>query len=146
MPAEHSFGADPEKVREAAPHQSWKTISTKREEIEAMTVRGARRGIEDPAPSGLRSLAGTDFDDPVPCSCDDGCADQCDPDTTGPPSPTGVFLASGHTFAQCDVGTWAGFRSDDADADGLLDSCETELATVFRPRMAFASNDLLIGA
>lgn len=49
----------------------------------------------------------------------------------------GLVIPSGNTY-QCMVAAYAG---GDNDGDGVLDSCETEIAHAFRPYLALAAND-----
>lgn len=134
LPAEFSFGQNPEATRRAATTRSQRTISTFDEEITAMTVRHAQAGGSEPQLPALRGSV-----TPQICTCDD-CPemDYCDPP---PPAVVGITLPSGRTFAQCQTIAFASFNNLNADNDGLLDSCEEELAVQFQPRVAFSSTD-----
>ena len=122
-PIESRFATDPEAERAGASKQQRTVVSTRKEELELLTYGLKGIGISGP----LRSY------DPCPGGdCGDGGG------SSTVPVSGGVQLNSLYTWGYCIVNVPA---SDDADTDGLRDSCEQALATAFAPRLVMANED-----
>jgi len=113
-PVKRDFGIDPEGARTNAPRQARRTVSTRAEEIAAMSItsQGAQMSITPP---------------------DDSTGDIVLPPPTG-----GHVLPSGFTWTTCNTVTGA---TDDADADGLKQQCEYEVAATFRPTLLLSHSE-----
>jgi hypothetical protein len=115
VPVEKPFEADPEAVRQRAPRQDRRTVSTADLEFSVQTSE----------PIG---------------SCDSPAAlQECGDAEDGGGHSGGYFgggatIPSGHTF-ECftEVGSWG-----DNDRDGLYDYCEAEIAYALRPFLQFS--------
>jgi hypothetical protein len=138
LPASQEFGSAPEAARSAAPNRPGSTISTREEEIEAMTVVGFR------SPTGNTRL-GPGTVKPLICTCEDTSCTPRPPGCDTPPQPTGAVVPDFANFNACWIGLPNGTfppNAADKDNDGLKDQCEYELAYAFRPFMAFSSTDI----
>jgi len=115
-PVNVRFGADPERVRRAAPHGRGRTISTSLQELS--------ESYRSSAPNYTI----------VPCE------DCTDPGGGG--TPDGVLLNSLYTRDYCVTVAGEFTAAEDADADGVRDNCEAALAQAFRPMLAMSSADV----
>jgi hypothetical protein len=116
--AETTFGPDPEAVRQAGRHRSRNTISARAEEGFASTMGDETDPCNDPIKADMPC------DEPVPGEL-----------------AGGLTLPSGHTHA-CMNNVPA---DSDYDQDGVLDTCEYEIAHAFRPFMAYSTSDSGLG-
>lgn len=122
-PKAKSFGPDPEGRRQNAPARGRSTISTKEEEWVASYAGPTATTTGGPC-------------DPLTMVIECGAED---PHGTGP--FPGTTLPSSYTFSTCYPSSGVGDPALDADTDGVVDQCEYELATAFRPQMQFDSRD-----
>jgi hypothetical protein len=109
------YGRDPEARRRSAPRRSYRTIGTA--ETELWTTSGDDYGCVE----GENPLK--------PCG------------TTSVPMQRGLRLPSNMTTACFQMGA----GQADQDNDGLLDSCEAEIAYAFRPHLQFHTSDIYTG-
>ena len=130
-PAEESFGSDPEAARAAALPQSRGTVSAPDGEWREMRTRAST------VASGVR-LSSEPGD-----QCNEELAiEPCDGGGFVPGS-WGTSVGGGQTEASCyQPGIGA---SADADGDGVVDSCEYDLADAFRPFLAQSTADCNLG-
>jgi hypothetical protein len=114
LPVREAFGTNPEEVRQRAPTRNRRTIEPPEGEVSPMII--------DPIPTC----------DPTLTTCDDGTGGGGGGGTTpliGPAAGV-IHLPSGFGYADCAIPYHS---TGDADADGVRDQCEYELASAFRP-------------
>ena len=121
-PTVAEFGADPEAARQAAPQRSGRTVSTRGDELLALSQVSCDESV-----------------DPYCCPPN---VDECEGEPGSGTPPGGVTLPSPYTLYYC-IGVESGplNSTNDADNDGLRDDCERELAHAFRPVLAMSSAD-----
>ncbi|HEX2093409.1 MAG TPA: hypothetical protein VHG28_13470 [Longimicrobiaceae bacterium] len=117
FPTQATFGPDPEATRLAAPRHPRQTVSTREQEFTPNYV--------DPCQTD-------------PYLCNPNCRPEYGP-ACNYSGTSGLLLPSGFTYNTClsTVG--------DADADGIRDQCEYELAYAFRPYLAINRADDNLG-
>jgi len=146
-PSEFGFGVNPEARRATARRANRRNVSSVDEEINLVRGRGESSLRAHPDSGDSRSSPAPSFlivcppDDPTnPCNGGGGGP----PPPPPPPRPMGVKLPSGRTFYDCYHPQWwtpPGTPPADGDGDGVLDSCEAELAIAFSPQIVLDTYD-----
>jgi hypothetical protein len=125
-PMEWKLGVGPGARGRAETARAERAISSREEEL-ARLMAGVERGPDV-------SLLEED--------CDPRTAKTPCDDDSGAGGPYGLTLPSGHTYEYC-VSPTSG--APDTDYDGVVNTCEYELAYAFRPRLATSSGDCDLG-
>lgn len=147
-PARQDFGDDPEVRRAAAPKAARGTISTK-----IIESQRRLRGSAGASTSGGGSTASLphlgDGDQRIMTEgCEEGGSENCCEEGGesgmcdgsgghGPVSYPGTVL--NFSFNDCVPASTT--ATEDADRDGIVDTCESTLATTFEPRLQFHSGE-----
>lgn len=137
-PARQSFGKDPEVARAAAPKQPRRTISTRETEFTA----SIQSGSDTQSSTTLSSAAPQQSSMSSSCNPEVDGPDCCDETTIycpNPPEGNGTAgVGMGFTFEDCVKPFNEPIaESLDRDYDHILDSCESQLAKAFEPRLVF---------
>jgi hypothetical protein len=127
-PRLYPFGEDPEGTRLKAPQHNRATLSTFADELHEnfdLSRKSLARFEVVPCNNA------TALEPDTPCTADPGSG------------PWGVYLPSASSFSACvpNGGSAMSDASQDADQDGVRDSCEYELAQAFHPQMQFTRDD-----